>query len=122
MYAWGFFFFFPTSKGKEPIFLFKRLRDVRVISLTKPTTALFLFSATGVLIGNTDTRYYLQFTHNVYRFSPTFMYPEDLPRFHGVNERISKKNYEQAINFYHHLILNADEASLPPLHQHGAEL
>ncbi|KAK7102398.1 N-fatty-acyl-amino acid synthase/hydrolase PM20D1.2-like [Littorina saxatilis] len=78
--------------------------------------------APGVMIGNTDTRHYLQFTHNVYRFSPTFMFPDDLPRFHGINERISKKNYEQAINFYHHLILNADEPALPPLHKHSSEL
>lgn len=78
--------------------------------------------APGVLVGNTDTRHYLPFTHNVYRFSPTFMFPDDIARFHGINERISTKNYEQAINFYHHLILNADEAQLPPLHQHGDEL
>ncbi|XP_076447510.1 N-fatty-acyl-amino acid synthase/hydrolase PM20D1.2-like isoform X2 [Babylonia areolata] len=76
----------------------------------------------GVLVGNTDTRHYLCFTHNVYRFSPTFMFPDDIPRFHGVNERISKKNYEQVINFYHHLILNADDPQLPPLHQHSDEL
>ncbi|KAK7489673.1 hypothetical protein BaRGS_00019068 [Batillaria attramentaria] len=75
--------------------------------------------APGVMIGNTDTRHYLQFTHNVYRFSPTFMYPNDTTRFHGINERISKKNYEQAINFYHHLILNANEAGLSPSHKHS---
>ena len=86
------------------------------------TTNKWISFCTGVMIGNTDTRHYLPFTNNVYRFSPTFMFPQDLPRFHGVNERISKKNYEQAINFYHHLILNADEAELPPLHQHGSEL
>lgn len=78
--------------------------------------------APGVLVANTDTRHYLHFTHNVYRFSPTFMYPGDISRFHGINERISKKNYEQTMNFYHHLILNADEPQLPPLHQHNVEL
>ncbi|KAL8595180.1 hypothetical protein ACOMHN_013853 [Nucella lapillus] len=78
--------------------------------------------APGVLVGNTDTCHYLSLTGNVYRFSPTFMFPDDIPRFHGVNERISTRNYEQAINFFHHLILNADDAALPPLHQHGEEL
>ena len=77
---------------------------------------------TGVMIGNTDTRHYLHFTNNVYRFSPSFMYPEDTARFHGINERISKKNYEQAINFFHHLILNADEAKLQDRHKQGEEL
>ena len=74
------------------------------------------------MIGATDTKHYLHLTGAVYRFSPSFLYPADLPRFHGINERISVKNYEQAINFYHHLILNSDEAALPPFHKHGEEL
>nr|XP_022296834.1 N-fatty-acyl-amino acid synthase/hydrolase PM20D1-like [Crassostrea virginica] len=76
----------------------------------------------GVMIGNTDTVHYVRFTHNIYRFSPTFMFPEDLKRFHGNNERISIRNYEQAINFYYHLMVNADEGALPPLHKHNDEL
>lgn len=74
------------------------------------------------MIANTDTRHYTSLTPNIYRYSPTFMYPDDLKRFHGDNERLSVKNYEQAINFYYHLILNADKESLDPLHQHGEEL
>lgn len=74
------------------------------------------------MIGNTDTRHYTHLTSNIYRFSPTYNYPEDLPRFHGHNERISIKNYEQAVNFYYHLIRNADKASLSPQHQHSEEL
>ncbi|ELT99544.1 hypothetical protein CAPTEDRAFT_222768 [Capitella teleta] len=78
--------------------------------------------APATLIANTDTRHYLNFSENIYRFSPTYMYPDDPPRFHGVNERISVKNWEQAVNFYLHLIKNADEAKLQPLHSHGHEL
>ena len=74
------------------------------------------------MIGNTDTVHYVRFTHNIYRFSPTFMFPEDLKRFHGNNERISIRNYEQTINFYYHLMVNADEGALPPLHKHNDEL
>ncbi|XP_025106840.1 N-fatty-acyl-amino acid synthase/hydrolase PM20D1-like [Pomacea canaliculata] len=74
--------------------------------------------APGLMFANTDTRFYLQFTHNVYRFSPTFMQPTDVARVHGLNERISKKNYEQAINFYEHLILHADAPGLLPYHNH----
>lgn len=59
-------------------------------------------------MGNTDTGKYLEFTKNVYRFSPTFAYPEDIFRYHGINERISQKNFEEAINFYHLLILYSD--------------
>lgn len=76
----------------------------------------------GVMIGNTDTVHYIQFAKNIYRFSPTFMFPEDMKRFHGNNERISVQNYEQVINFYYHLLVNADEGTLPPFHKHNDEL
>ena len=73
------------------------------------------------MIGNTDTRHYTGITNNIYRFSPTFMYPDDLPRFHGLNERISIKNYEEAVNFFYHLMMNADKAALEPMHTHNDE-
>jgi len=73
-------------------------------------------------MGNTDTIHYTPLTANLYRFSPTFMYPDDVPRFHGNNERISIINYEQAINYFVHLIKNADLPSLPPYHKHTEEL
>ena len=71
------------------------------------------------MIGNTDTRHYLRMTHNVYRFSPTVMFPDDPKRFHGDNERISVKNYEQAVNFYYHLMVNSNKARIEPTHNHG---
>ena len=82
----------------------------------------YLFAA--VMIGNTDTRHYLNLTQNIYRFSPTYMYPADPPRFHGVNERISVENYEHAVNFFYHLIDNADRAELGNFHSgsHSHEL
>ena len=74
------------------------------------------------MIGNTDTRHYTQLSPNIYRFSPTYMYPGDPLRFHGVNERLSLKNWEDAVNFFYHLMVNADKAELDPMHTHGAEL
>ncbi|XP_052780616.1 N-fatty-acyl-amino acid synthase/hydrolase PM20D1.2-like [Mya arenaria] len=38
------------------------------------------------MIGNTDTKHYLRMMHNVYRFSPTVMYPLDVKRFRGDND------------------------------------
>jgi len=43
----------------------------------------------------------------VYRFSPVRARSEDLPRFHGTNERISVANHAELIRFYHRLLLNA---------------
>jgi len=78
----------------------------------------------GLLVASTDTKHYLNLSRNIYRFSPTFMYPEDIRRFHGDNERISVENYGQTINYYSHLMTNADRESLPAAgHEtHSADL
>ena len=54
----------------------------------------------GLLVGNTDTIHYVNLTNNIYRFSPAFMLPEDIDRFHGINERISVKNYNQVCYYF----------------------
>ena len=72
----------------------------------------------GIMVGNTDTRFYLNFTCNVYRFAPTHMFPGDPERFHGINERISEVNYGQVINFFYHLIRNCDQAKVSSTHKH----
>ncbi|XP_049781362.1 N-fatty-acyl-amino acid synthase/hydrolase PM20D1-like isoform X1 [Schistocerca cancellata] len=62
----------------------------------------------GVFIANTDTRWYLDLTANLYRFLPTIVTPADITRYHGNNERISIDSYHQAINFYYRIIKNSD--------------
>lgn len=62
----------------------------------------------GVFIANTDTRWYLSLTNNLYRFLPTVVTPMDVARYHGNNERISIEHYHQAVNFYYRVIKNAD--------------
>ena len=63
--------------------------------------------APGLMIGATDARHFLGIADAVYRFSPVRARPEDLPRFHGTNERISVANYAELIRFYHRLLGNA---------------
>ena len=74
------------------------------------------------MIGATDTKHYIKLSDHIYRFSPTYMYPEDAKRFHGLNERMSVENYQDAVNFYYHVMRNADTANLVPPHAHTAEL
>ncbi len=57
--------------------------------------------------GATDSRHYAVLTRNVFKFVPVVAHPEDLKRVHGVNERISLKNYEQCVMFYSQLIRNS---------------
>ncbi len=63
--------------------------------------------APALFVAITDSRYYREFSDQIYRYSPAFISREDLPRYHGVNERISLENYRQMIRFYRRLIENS---------------
>ena len=63
--------------------------------------------APGLMIGATDSRHFTGISEHVYRFSPVRAKPEDLPRFHGTNERISAANLAELIRFYHRLVSQA---------------
>jgi carboxypeptidase PM20D1 len=54
----------------------------------------------------TDSRHYADLSRNVFRFLPVRLQAEDVPRLHGLNERIAIRDYEWAIKFYRQLILN----------------
>jgi carboxypeptidase PM20D1 len=62
-----------------------------------------------VTVGMTDARWYYAVSDNVYRFTPYYALPEDLKRFHGINERARVKDVERSIRFYYQLIRNAHE-------------
>ncbi|WP_256856473.1 M20 family peptidase [Variovorax sp. KK3] len=62
--------------------------------------------APGLMIAATDSRHFSIVSDAVYRFSPVRAKPEELPRFHGTNERISIANYIEMIQFYHQLLRN----------------
>ncbi|HYP86051.1 M20 family peptidase [Variovorax sp.] len=67
--------------------------------------------APGLMLGATDGRHLDAVSEAVYRFSPVRARPEDLPRFHGTNERISIDNYVEMIQFYHQLLRNSGDAA-----------
>ncbi|SHN36932.1 carboxypeptidase PM20D1 [Duganella sacchari] len=62
--------------------------------------------APGVVIGATDARHYKDVSEHVYRFSPVRAGKDDLPRFHGTNERLGVDNYLEAVRFYVQLAKN----------------
>ena len=66
--------------------------------------------APGTLVGNTDTKHYSHLADNVYRFSPAVLDKESIKLFHGIDERMSVKNYGQVVNFYRRVVDNADLA------------
>jgi carboxypeptidase PM20D1 len=56
--------------------------------------------APGLVLGATDARHYVRLTHHVYRFNPMRVGPDDLPRLHGVDERIAVADLHGAVEFY----------------------
>jgi len=54
--------------------------------------------------GTTDSRHYASLTKNVFRFSPVTITNESKDQVHGINERISIKEYNKSILFYTELI------------------
>ncbi len=63
--------------------------------------------APGLMIGATDSRHLAAIADAVYKFSPVRARSEDLPRFHGTDERIATANYVDLIRYYHRLIRRA---------------
>lgn len=64
--------------------------------------------APGLMIGATDSRHFQAISDHIYRFSPVRAKPEDLPRFHGTNERIATANLAELIRFYHRMLSAAE--------------
>ena len=60
--------------------------------------------APGLMVAATDSIHFEPLSDHIFKFSPVRANSEDLKRFHGTNERLSIRNYADAIRFYHRLI------------------
>ena len=58
----------------------------------------------GLVGGGTDARYFYDVSEDVYRFYPIRIGPDSMTRFHGIDEKISKENYLEIIEFTYQLI------------------
>ncbi|MDN8615906.1 M20 family peptidase [Variovorax ginsengisoli] len=65
--------------------------------------------APGLMTAATDSRHFSLVSDAVYRFSPFRAKAEDLPRFHGTNERVSIANYGEMIQFYQQLLRDTQQ-------------
>ena len=72
----------------------KTIRDMFPTSIVVP----------GLVGGGTDARYFYEISDDVYRFYPIRISPNTMTRFHGIDEKISKDNYKEIIEFTYHLI------------------
>ncbi|TPX61059.1 hypothetical protein PhCBS80983_g01407 [Powellomyces hirtus] len=64
--------------------------------------------APSLLMGATDAATYKVVSDNIYRFQPIRLWPQDVARIHGLNERIATKDLHDMIGFFITVILNAD--------------
>lgn len=62
--------------------------------------------APGLYIAGSDSQHFVPIADHIFRFSPVRARPEDLPRLHGTNERISVANLGELVRFYHQLLRN----------------
>ena len=60
--------------------------------------------APALVVGATDARHYVRLGAPVYRFLPVRLAPDDLPRIHGVDERVSLVDLERMVRVYRSLI------------------
>lgn len=66
----------------------------------------------SIFLAATDSKWYKNLTDSIYRFSAIAVELDEMKCFHGHDERLSLENYENLLNFYHHLIINSDKANL----------
>uniref|UniRef100_A0A8C6V0G7 Peptidase M20 domain containing 1, tandem duplicate 2 n=1 Tax=Neogobius melanostomus TaxID=47308 RepID=A0A8C6V0G7_9GOBI len=78
--------------------------------------------APGMCIANTDSRHFKDLSSSIYRFTPAIYKPGDAQRFHGINERTSRENYEGMVQFFFRLFQNCDIKKLPESHTSVHEL
>lgn len=58
----------------------------------------------GLVGGGTDARYFYDISDDVYRFYPLRINSENMTGFHGIDEKITKENYKEIIQFTYHFI------------------
>lgn len=73
----------------------------RAVRQARPGTVV----APYLVVGATDARHYAALSPHVFRFLPVRMTGEDLDRMHGTDERISVRDYEDAVRFYRLLVV-----------------
>ena len=66
--------------------------------------------APALVIGATDARSFSGMSDQIFRFAPTTITPEDLPRIHGANERASVQKFlDEHHSAVRNLIIDTDD-------------
>ncbi len=68
-------------------------------------------AAPSLTVATTDVRHYTEVSPNLYRFLPIPLTDQDLPRIHGINERIAIEDFNGCIRFYYQLMQNLNNTN-----------
>jgi len=68
----------------------------------------------ALMVAATDSIHYEALSNHIFKFSPIRTTNDDLKRFHGTNERMSTKQYADAIRFYYRLMQAAPSVMAYP--------
>lgn len=60
-----------------------------------------------LVVGGTDSRHLNDISDNIYRFSAIKLNKGNIKSFHGLNERLPIKDFENSIRFYYQIIKNS---------------
>jgi carboxypeptidase PM20D1 len=90
----------PVSSTTSPAY--RRLQ--RTIAALYPEALI----VPSLVTGATDSRHFAEIADGVYRFMPNAVGPDDLRRFHGVDERIAVAELERAVEFYRRFLKDED--------------
>ncbi len=93
------------NSGTEPSFVSDTSSfGFRLIHTTVKRCFPDVYVAPYLVVGATDSRYFKNLSSNIYRFMPVRFTDDDLKRFHGTNERISKEDFKSVVRFYVEMI------------------
>jgi carboxypeptidase PM20D1 len=81
----------------------------RLLQRTIEEVAPEVIVAPSLLVAATDSRHYAGLTKNIFRFLPITLGSDDAKRYHGIDERISIRDYERCVRFYIQLLRNANK-------------
>ena len=104
-----------TGAGSEPTRV-SSTAGLGWASLTQAIATVFpdAVIAPGLTLGGTDAKHFEGVARQVYRFLPMRLAPDDLPRVHGLDERIPLASFDEFPAFYRSLIEAVDERSAAP--------
>lgn len=94
----------PESAHEAPVV--SSTESPAYLSLCQAVREVFpgVVTAPYMVLGATDSRFYVNLTENIFRLSPLVLTREDIATIHGVNERISLPALGRMVQFYQHLM------------------